>query len=180
MTMRAPGRTIIRTQRRARQWAMKSINFSFTAVDHAGMKSIDLLSELETDMGFELSNVTISALNYNVNFRMSGSTEGDDDTVSVGIILVGQDAFTVGALSLPDVTGDHADWMYWSGHTMSSSVGTVDADEQVFNGQLEIRNRSMRKMRENHQVLAMLVGAEVLQTMTIQVFVAGRALVLLP
>ena len=180
MTMLTRPRAVVRAPRRSRQWAQRIINFTVASTLHAGLKTINLLSELETDLGMQFSNVTVSALNFNINYRLTSSTTGDDTTVTLGIAWVGLDAFTVGGLSLPDPSTDHYDWMFWDTRTMSSSRDVTDVDEQVFNSQLEIRNRSMRKQRENHSVLALMVVASTLGPVTLQVFVGGRSLVLLP
>ena len=180
MTMRTVSRQIVRTPRRARQWGIHTSNGSIVAATHAGMIAFDLLQSIEGDLSVEINNATISALNYNVNYRLTSSTTGDDTTVFCAIALVGEDAFGIGGTSLPDPSTDHADWMFWDARTLSSSRDVTDIDEQVFNSQLEIRNRSMRKMRENHQRLAMIVRSTLLQPTSLQIFVAGRALILLP
>ena len=180
MTMRRVALAPARPARRARQWGITTVNSSIIAATHAGMKSIDLLNTLEGDLSVEIHNATISALNINVNYRLTGSTTGDDTTIFCAVGLFGEDAFGVGGVSLPDPSTDHADWMYWDARTLTSSRDVTDVDEQVFNSQLEIRNRSMRKMRENHQRLGILFRATLLQATTVQVFVAGRVLVLLP
>ncbi len=179
MTSRFP-RAIVRAPRRARTWAQSSQNGSIAAATHAGAIAFNLLTAYEADIGAELHNVTVSAINFNVNYRLTSSTTGDDFTVFCGIILMGEDAFTVGGTSLPDPASDHADWMFWDNRTLSSSRDVTDIDEQVQGSLLRINNRSMRKMRENHQVLAMIFRATVLQPTTVQVFIGGRTLILLP
>ncbi len=179
MTMRAPARTLVRTPRRARQWAQRIANGTIIAATHAGQIAFNLLSEIETDLGYEQHNITISALNFNINYRLTASAIGDDTTVSAGVALVGEDAYGIGTTALPDPATDHADWMFWDTRTLTSTLAS-DGDEQVFNSQLEIRNRSMRKMRENHQRLVCIVRCTVLQPTSLQVFLAGRSLLLLP
>ncbi len=180
MTMTRVGRTIVRTQRRARQWAQARANGTIVAATHAGQISINLLTDYEVDIGAELHNITVSALNYNISYRLTSSTTGDDTTVSMGIILVGQDALDIGGTSLPNVSSDHADWMFWDTRTLVSSRDVTDVDEMVQGGFLEVRNRSMRKMRENHQALVAIFGSSLLQPTQLQIFLAGRALILLP
>jgi len=116
----------------------------------------------------------------NVTYRLTTSTTGDDTHVTMGIILVGHEAFDAGGASLPDPANQHADWMFWDSRAMISARDVTDIDEMAPNGFLQIRNKSMRKMRENHQVLAMIFRTTVQQPTSIQVFVGGRALVLLP
>jgi len=180
MTSRAIARIIPRAPRRARQWAQVNFNTSLVAATHAAMSAFNLLGALEVDLGYEMHNVTISALNYNINYRLTGSTTGEDTSVTCAIILVGADAFSVGGVSLPDPAEDHADWMFWDERTLSASRDVAGVDESVRGSFLQIRNRSMRKMRENHQVLALLFRSNLLQTDALQIFVGGRALVLLP
>ncbi len=147
---------------------------------HAAILPVNLLAPYEVDIGAELHNVTISALNFNINYRLTASTTGDDVTVFCGVIIVGLDAFTIGGTSLPDPASDHSDWMFWESRTLTSSRDVTDVDEQVYNSQLEIRNRSMRKMRENHSVLAMIFRCTVLQPTSLNIFIGGRGLILLP
>ena len=143
------------------------------------MLAVDLLSTWEADVGSEVNNATISALNFNITYRLTASTTGDDTSVGMGIILVGQEAFDIGGTSLPRPLADHADWMFWDARTMVSSRDVTDKDEMVTNGFLEIRNRSMRKMRENHQVLCMIFQSDLLQATQLQIFISGRTLILL-
>ena len=159
---------------------MTNQNGTIAAASQAGMLAVNLLSTYEADIGSELHNVTIGALNYNINYRLTSATTGDDMTISCGVIIVSEDAFGEGGAALPRPNLDHSDWMFNDTRTMSASRDVTDIDEQAFNSQLEIRNRSMRKMRENHSVLAMIFIATLLQPTTCQVFIGGRCLVLLP
>jgi len=172
-------RQIIRAPRRARQWGITNQNVGIVAATHAGGVAIDLLNKLEGDLSAEFHNVTISALNFNVNYRLTTSTTGDDNTITCAVMLVGEDAFNAGGVALPDIIDDHADYMFWDTRTLTSSRDVTDVDEQVFNSQLEIRNKSMRKMRENHQKLVMIFRATLLQSVSINPFIGGRALVIL-
>ena len=122
-------RTIVRAPRRARQWAQHRSNSSIGAATHAGQRTLNLLSDLEVDLGSELHNITVSALNFNVNYRLTGSATGDDTSIVVGIVMVGQDAFDVGSASLPNVVSDHADWMFWEGRTLTSSRDVAGVNE---------------------------------------------------
>ena len=172
-------RQFVRTPRRARQWAITNSNGTIVAATQAGMLAINLLALFETDIGAELMNVTISALNYNINYRLTSSTAGDDLTIACGVIIVSEDAFGEGGAALPRPSADHSDWMFNDIRTLTSTQGT-DIDEQVPGSFLEIRNKSMRKMRENHSVLAMIFSATLLQPTSVQIFIGGRCLVLLP
>ena len=179
MTNRSIVRSRFNTPRRKRQWAQTIANFSIVGATHATQVAINLLAGLETALGMQLNNVTISALNFNVTYRMTQATTGDDSTISTGIVIVGLDAFPAGGVALPFVTEDHADWMFWDTRTLVASRDVTDKDEMNTNGFLQIRNKSMRKMRENNQTLALISGADLLQQTTCQVFVGGRALILL-
>ncbi len=180
MTLIRAARPVIRAPRRARQWAIRTVNTSIVAATHAGQTAIELLGILEGDLGQEFHNITVGALNFNVDYRLTNSSAGDDTTVAMGICWVGQDAFDIGGTSLPDPSDDHYDWMFHDIRTMSSSVGVTDVDEMVRNSHLVIRNRSMRKQRENHSTLVMIFRAILLQPTSLQIFIGGRSLVIFP
>ncbi len=181
MTSRSIVGTINRGRRRSRQWAQTFQNFTIAAATHAGAVAIDLLAELNADLGVNTQpNITISALNINVSYRVTAASTGHDNTITTGIILMGTDAFTAGGVSLPDPAEDHADWIFWDARTLVASRDISSVDEMPSNGFLEIRNRSMRKMRENRQTLVLISRASLLQSTSIQVFVSGRSLVINP
>ena len=170
-----------RTRRRSRQWAQRITNGTVTAATHAAAVAVDLLSELNADLGVNTQpNITISAINFNVSYRQTSATTGDDDTITCGIVIMGSDAFTAGGVSLPDPAEDHADWMFWDTRTLVAPRDITDVDVMIPAGFLEIRNRSMRKLRENRQTVAMIFRATLLQSNSVQFFVAGRTLVLNP
>ena len=177
--MTSRNRPIVRAPRRNRQWAMTTQNGTVAAATHAGQLVFNLLGQLESDLGSELHNVTISALNYDIAVRTTGSTAGDTDVLMAAIMLVGEDAFAAGGVALPDLTADHADYMWWQGLAVQATRA-ASADQEITSDGFVIRNRSMRKMRENHQTLALIVAAQTLVSDSLQIFVAGRALVLLP
>ena len=178
--MTTRNRSLVRAPRRPRQWAITNANGSLVAATHAGQIAFDLGAELEVDIASNLHNVTASALRFNVNYRLTGSTSGDDTTVNLGVGWIGLDAFIAGGVAMPDPSKDHFDWMFHDIRTLTSSRDVTDVDEQVPGSHLVIKNDSMRKQRENHSVLALIVRASLLQVTSCQVFVGGRALLLLP
>ena len=170
----------VRSPRRLRQWAINTTSGgTIVAATHAGMLVMDLLDGLETDLGFELHNVTASALRYNVTYRGTTWHSTDDNTVACGIAWVGKDALAAGGVSLPDPSEDHYDWMFHDIRTMTGETGT-DQDSVAANGYWKISNDSMRKQRENHSTLVAIFRATLMQSTSIQIFLGGRALVLLP
>jgi len=173
-------RQIVRAPRRARQWAITFSNVAIVAATQAAAVAIPLLSALETDLGFEMHNVTISALKFNINYRLTNSTTGDDCSILCAVAWVSDSAFAAGGVALPDPSVDHYDWMFWDHRTLSSSRDVVDIDEQVIASHLVIDNKSMRKQRENNSTLMMIFRSTLMQPSSVQCFVGGRALVLLP
>ena len=173
-------RTIVRAPRRARQWAQVQASGTIVAATQAGMLVVDLLAGLEADLAMNFSNITAGAMNINVNYRSTGSTTGDDTTVTAAVAWINSESFGLGGTSVPDPFTDHFDWMFYDTRTLTASRDVTDIDEQVFNSQLEIRNRSMRKQRENHSNLVIIFRASLLQQTQLQIFIGGRTLVLLP
>ena len=147
MTTRGITRRIVRTPRRARQWAIAPVaGGTIVAATHAGMLTVPLMSELETDLGMELNNVTASAIRLNVTYRLATAMSTDDTTVAMGILWATNRAIAAGGVALPDPSQDHADWMFHDIRTLVGESGT-DQDSHPRNGFLEIRNNSMRKQR---------------------------------
>ena len=138
---------IIRAPRRQRQWAQTRVNATIAAATHAVVVNIDLLTGLEVALGMNLTAVTISAININIDLRLTASSTGQENTISTAVAVVGQDAFDDGAESLPDPANDHYDWMYWDTRTLIASRDVSAVDEWVPGGTILIRNKSMRKMR---------------------------------
>ena len=143
------------------------------------MLTIPLMGELETDLGMELNNVTASAIRLNVTYRLTTAQSTDDTTVAMGILWATDRAIAAGGVALPDPSADHADWMFHDVRTLVGESGT-DQDSMPRNGFLEIRNNSMRKQRENASSLVALFRVTLLQATSLQIFVGGRTLFLLP
>ena len=173
-------RVIVRPPRRARQWGITIVNSTLVAATHAGMKIIDLQNALETQLDRKFSNMTASALRFNVNYRLTGSTTGDDTTIAMGVCYISKAAFVASGVSVPDPSIDNYDWMFHDVRTLTSSRDVTDVDEQVFNSQLEIRNNSMRKQCENSSILVMVFRGVLLGATSVQIFVGGRTLFILP
>ena len=143
------------------------------------MLTIPLMGELEADLGMELNNVTASAIRLNVTYRLTAAQSTDDTTVAMGIIWATDRAIAAGGVALPDPSADHADWMFHDIRTLVGESG-IDQDSMPRNGFLEIRNNSMRKQRENGSSLVALFRVTLLQATSVQIFVGGRTLFLLP
>ena len=164
-------RTFARTPRRARQWAIgPTVGGSIVVANQAGQLTFDLLNGLETDLGMQLHNVTVSALRYNVSYRLTTAQSTDDVTIAMGIGWVSQEAIDVGGTSLPDPSTDHYDWMFHDVRTISGT-GTTDQDEMPRGAFWSIENNSMRKQRENHSSLVAIYRAVLMQSAAVQVFI---------
>ncbi len=171
----------IRSARKERQWSIVSTNGTVAAASHAGQLAIDLGSGVETAIAANLHNVTASALRINVNYRMTTANVGEEITVICAIAWVSQRAFTTGGTALPSLDSDHYDYMFWDQRTIAATPNVAtDTDDMPLNSMLKIRNDSMRKQNENAQVLAIIFRAILLQPSSLQVFVGGRTLFLLP
>ena len=170
----------VRTPRKERMWGITNQNFTIAAATAATMVAIDLLAALKTDVGYDLPGVTASAIRLNVLYRMTTAQGTDEDTVALGIGWISDTAFASGGAALPDPSTDHFDWMFHDIRTLKGE-GAADLDQSpAVAGFLQIRNDSMRKQRENHSTLALIVRATQLQSASVQVFVGGRVLFLLP
>ena len=163
-----------------RMWGIVNENGSLIAATHAGQLVFDLQKKLEADIGSNLHDATASAIRINVNYRVTGSSEGDDTTIALGIGWVSNAAFAVAGVSVPDPVEDHFDWMFHDIRTFSSAIGATDVDEAPRNSMIEIRNNSMRKQRENNSKLVLVTRAVLLQPTSCQVFLGGRVLFLNP
>ncbi len=160
-------------------WGIVETNFTIVTATAAGMVGVNLMAALQADVGYDLPGVTASAIRLNVSYRQTGAMNGDDDVLSMGIGWVSDTAVTAGGNALPDPSTDHWDWMFHDSRALTAS-GTADADQVARNGFFTIKNDSMRKQRENHSSLTIVVRATILQSTTVQVFVGGRILYLLP
>ncbi len=168
-----------RTPRRARQWALTATNGSLVAATSAGKLIVDLGQGLEDELASNLHNITASALRYNISYRQTTSQAGDDDTVAMGVAWVSTNALTAGPASVPNPGSDNWDWMFHDIRTITNHGG-ADSDFSFQNAQWSISNNSMRKQRENNSALVMVFQAILLQSVSVQVFVGGRVLLLLP
>ena len=87
-------------------WGLTSTNGTVAAATHAAMLTVDLMTELRTDVGYTMPAVTASALRYNINYRPTVWTLGDDVTVAMGVIWATEKAIVAGGASLPDPSAD--------------------------------------------------------------------------
>ena len=172
-------RNIVRAPRKNRIWGLAAHNGTIVAATAAGMLQFPLMALLKADVGYELPGVIASAIRLNVQYRQTTSQSTDDDTLAMGIAWISDTAIASGGAELPDPSTDHFDWMFHDFRTVSG-LGSSDQDSVAANGHFVISNDSMRKQRENHSSLTMVIRATLLQSTSVQVFVAGRILYLLP
>ena len=161
-------------------WGLINTNGSLVAATHAGLLTFDLGGLLENDLASNLHDTTASAIRFNVNYRLTGSSAGDDITIACGIGWVSNAASAVGGTSIPDPSADHYDWMFHDIRTLTSTPGLTDQDEQVLGSHMVVKNDSMRKQRENGSSLLFVFRAVLLQATSCQVFIGGRTLFLNP
>jgi len=163
--------------RRARQWGLTVSNGTITAATDAGSLLFDLGIGIEVALGQTLSNMTVGAIRLDIDFHaQSTAVIGDQYRMMWGIIIVSKDAFAVGATSIPDPTADHADWMAHGNVDLVADVAGSTSRPRF--SHVEIRNDSMRKIRENNSKVILKVRGITIQD-PVQVFVAGRVLFLL-
>jgi len=169
----------VRTPRKNRLWGITTANGTLAAATQAGAIAFDLQALLQTDLDINMYELTASAIRLNVSYRQTSAMLGDDDTIACGIAWVGENALAVGGTSIPDPSTDHYDWMYHDIRTVTSVLAS-DGDSVAVNGAFTVKNDSMRKQRENHTNLVFIFRAILLQSASVQVFVGGRTLFLLP
>ncbi len=176
--MTTRNRTIVRTPRRARQWALQTgQNGSLIAATHAGAISIDLFTSIEAELGMTLNNVTLSAICLDVAFQFfTASSVGDRTMIHWGVTWVTQDAFAAGAESMPEPNADNADWMAHGSVLLCSESTAIHIPS---GGHQEVHSDSMRKQRENNSLPVIIFQASLLEH-SVQIFLGGRVLYLLP
>ena len=172
-----------RAPRRQRQWAITDLGTGFQPTA-AGLDSVDLLAGLESELGYEQNNITVLNIRGRLFPRWGADpAAGDASTLFLGITFVSQQAFAVAAgAGLPDPAVDNADWMWHDVFTIGSNdTNRWPTSLNGFAG-LEINNRSMRKMRENNSVLALIANNQSNQGTGQPIIVLGglRVLVALP
>ena len=170
-------RGAVRVPRRLRQWGLAVSNQTMTAAGNAGSRLFDLSAGVEVSLGQNLANVTVSAIRMNIDLHCQATAViGDQYRGSWGIMIVTNDAFAAGAVSVPDPVTDDADWMAHGGFQIVSEV--AGATSMPRGSHLEIRNDSMRKMRENNSLLMLKLTGITIED-PLQIFVSGRTLFLL-
>ncbi len=172
-------RNIVRAPRRARQWAVQpGSNGTVVAVTEAAKISFGLTAELETDLEFQLHNVTASAIRLAIGMVFQPATSiGDIAMMHFGVMWIQDDAAAAGVSSVPNPANDSADWM---AHAAVTIVSESTAGHAPRFGNFLLSSDSMRKQRENHSSLRLIVSATTVPTEGVQVFVGGRVLFLLP
>ena len=166
----------VRNARRARQWAViPGTNGTIAGITEATKLSFNLTSDLETSLGFNLHNVTASAIRLDLGLQFAASgTVGDRAMLHWGVIWITTDAT---ATIMPNPATDAADWM---AHGSRLIVNEAMAINMPRGGQVELHSDSMRKQRENNSELNLVVSATVLTGTNVQVFLSGRVLFILP
>ena len=159
--------------RRARQWAIVNQNFT-TSQTKVG---VDLQSALETDLGYNLNNVTVSASRLTIGLQFAtGSTIGDRVNMYFGMVWVGKDALVAGEAALPSPINDSVDWIMHGTRLLVSESIVIHMPR---GGQMEFFSDSARKQREANQTLVLMGQADVSEH-GLQAFIGGRVLFILP
>ena len=167
-------RTIVRAPRRPRQWGLTSQNGTVAGSSEATKLPISLDTDLEADLGFQLHNVTVGAGRITIGFHFAtASTIGDRAMLHWGVIILPEDMPTT---EMPNPSTDHSDWLMHGARLMVSETILINKPR---GGDVNLFWDSQRKMRENHSKLVLIIVATTLEH-TIQAFVGGRVLFLLP
>ena len=121
----------------------------------ATTQTIDLLTNLETNLGRTLIDVTVGRILLSLGAR-SNSATGDLDLM-YGVIPLGRDALAVGGASVPDPASNadmNKDWMLWGGMfaPLESNVETPATVVPNMYTRAEVQTRSMRKLRAQQGV----------------------------
>jgi len=165
--------------RKERNWGIANFDASISVATQAGSSVGSLSGELETTLGMSAHNWTASALNFNVwAHSVIAGAIWDRTELAIGIGWFNDDAIAAGSSSLPDPATDDADWMYHSFMEFAARDTVANARFVPYEG-YQVRNRSMRKQREAHSSLVVIIRAVVLQRTT-AVHFSGRTLFLLP
>ena len=171
--MRTVRRPVVRGARRARQWTIINKNATLSSTTAI----IPLQDTLETALGFNLNNVTVTALRLTIDLQFAtASTIGDRVLTYFGVIWAGNDAIAAGAASLPDPTVDPADWIMHGTRLIISDSILIHTPR---NAQINFFGDSQRKQRENNSSLVLLAKNQV-SDHGVQMFVGGRVLFILP
>ncbi len=176
MTMRR-ALPAVRAPRRSRQWGITHANGAIVTATDAGSLLIDLGAGLVSDLGADLVNATVSAirLQFDLNFQAT-AVVGDRSVGAWGIIVITQSAFDAGVASIPDPTFEDGDWMAHG--TWNVAADVAGAISRPRDGQIVLKNDSMRKMRQANKVLALKFRPTLIDD-PISIFVSGRVLFIL-
>ena len=162
--------------RRARQWSVINVNGTLIA---ASTLLINLTSALEAALSINANNWTASALRLKmVVIRTASGNAADFNRLMWGVGWFNNDAVAAGAVSLPDPSVDNADWYAHGAYAWHAS-GTGAQNEDAANTQVELVSDSMRKQRENNSSLMLIINS-VEGDVSVQVFIRGRVLFVLP
>ena len=134
--------------RKTRQWGLVNVTIAIISAAHATAVAVDLQNPLETAIGSNLHNVTVSAMRILISMNFQATcVAGDQANVFYGVTWATNDAIAAGALSLPEPTTDHSDWIaHGNIHAIADTAGVIQMPRF---GQQMLVNDSMRKQREN-------------------------------
>ncbi len=119
-------------------------------------QEIDLLASRSD---FQRTDVTVTRVRGAGFLRATSDGVADHEMV-LGIIVITQQAFTVGGTSVPDPDQDNADWLWWN------QVYSVPAFQEDSAGvsriinlptMFEIDSKAQRKMNEENQTLVLVI-----------------------
>jgi len=177
MTNRSITRNRIPYPRRPRQWGIHISNQTLTTAGSATKNTFVLSAGVEVSLGQKMANWTISAIRLDLDIQFkSTAVVGDQCRIAWGILVAPNDTIVVGGLSLPSPVTDDADWIAHGGMNVVADVAAVTSRPRF--SHFEIRNDSMRKVRENNSGLVLLSEAITIED-PVQIFVSGRVLYLL-
>jgi len=159
-----------------RQWGIVNASAAVVSASHSTAISINLGAPLEAAIGSNLHNVTVSAMRFNINLLFQATAVvGDQVNLFWGVMWATKDAIAAGALSLPEPTTDHADWIAHGQMSVVADVAAVVSMPRF--GKFYVHNDSMRKQRENASSLVFIAQGQVVQD-PITILLGGRVLFL--
>ena len=129
---------------------------------------------LETDLDTQIHNATVGAGRINLDFHFAtAGTIGERAMLHYGVIIIPVD---MAVTNMPNPMVDHSDWIMHGSQLLVNETILINKPR---GGRVELHWDSMRKMRENHTKVVCIISASLLEH-TVQVFIGGRVLFLLP
>ena len=164
------------TQRMKRQWGLLNAgNFTVSGVADANIVAVNALGQLETALGFQMHNVTASAVRYRIGYDILGDA-GEVATIHCGLAWISLQAFVAGGAAIPRPDIDNYDWMAIHAATLVVPEGQAVGTKHLV--ELDLHSDSMRKQRENSSVLVLVWCMSLLTATSVQVHPTGRVLIL--